>query len=93
MLRIDESRRTTRNITISLAGALTSVHVAEFKRVVRGVGRNRLKITLDLRDLQFVDREGIAALATAEDSGVRLSNVPAYVKRWMAQEFSTGHTV
>jgi hypothetical protein len=60
--------------------------VAELKRICDGLLRGQHGVTLNLKDVRFADRDGLAFLLNAADASVRLANCPPYIRRWIIQE-------
>ena len=43
-------------------------------------------IILDLREVRLADRDAVKFLKRCEADGMKLQNVPAYVREWMERE-------
>ena len=41
---------------------------------------------LDLKETTFVDRDAVTLLARCEPGGVKLKNLPAYLREWISKE-------
>lgn len=84
MLRIDE-RSEAQSATLALSGSLTNEYIAELERAIGHVRAGK-RVTLDLAQLQSVDRAGLAFLARAMAAAIRLQDCPPYIRLWIAQE-------
>ena len=80
MLRIARSEAQGRTV-FALSGRIEEVDVPELQKLLAGDLQN--DITLDLEELQLVDRHGIRFLASCEARGIQLKNCPNYVRQWM----------
>jgi ABC-type transporter Mla MlaB component len=86
VLRIDEREQTQGCPTLVLSGSLTRDYVVELKRICDHLLDGEHTVTLNLKDLRFADRDGLAFLLNAADASVRLANCPPYIRRWIVQE-------
>jgi len=71
---------------VYLYGQFTGEYVPEVEKALHGQCANGHKITLDLANVTFVDREAMKFLCGAESGSVSVENVPSYVRRWIEQE-------
>jgi anti-anti-sigma regulatory factor len=76
-------------VTFSLSGQLDTTGFSELQKLLDR-SANGHPIIIDLRDIQLVDRYGVAALAACERAGIELRNCPAYVRDWMSREIQNG---
>jgi ABC-type transporter Mla MlaB component len=81
MLKIQRSTNAN-NVRFALSGRIEREHLAELQRLIDEEAQ-RGAITLDLREVQLVDREAVEFLARYEANGVRLRNCPAYLREWI----------
>lgn len=81
MLRIVRSESQGRTV-FALIGRIEEVDVPELQRLLNG-DLLLSKITLDLEELQLVDRHVVRFLAACEARGVQLKNCPTYVRQWI----------
>jgi hypothetical protein len=88
MLKITKQAENARISKVSLHGHFTGEYVSEVEKALSGNGGKRDKLTLDLRNVTFVDREAMEFLCRAKSKKIRLENTPSYVARWMEQETS-----
>jgi anti-anti-sigma regulatory factor len=81
-LRIETSSR--QGFTVfTLSGRLETAKIPELKELFDANYRN---IILDLRDVRLADRDAVKFLRSCERNGMKLENVPAYVREWMEKE-------
>lgn len=80
MLRISESLSSAGITTLRLEGQLSGPWVAEAHRSCEFHTRNGHRLNLDLEELSFVDREGIALLNTLAKRGVGLTNCSQFLQ-------------
>jgi ABC-type transporter Mla MlaB component len=85
MFRIDRVVDTGR-VTLTLAGVLDASAAAETANVMGGPLRTNRRLTLDLSQLRYADREGMLFLAGAMRNRVRLTGIPRYIRSWLKQE-------
>lgn len=43
-------------------------------------------IILDLQEVRLADRDAVKFLGRCEENGMKLQNVPAYVREWIERE-------
>ena len=72
-----------KNVRFALSGRIEREHLAELQRLIEEDAQGGA-ITLDLREVRFVDREAVDFLTHHEANGVRLRNCPAYLRAWIA---------
>jgi anti-anti-sigma regulatory factor len=82
MLRIDKVEANG-SVTLTLAGVLDAGAAVETANAMGGPLRGNRRLTLDLSQLRYADREGIRFLAAAIRTGVHLTGVPPYVGSWL----------
>lgn len=85
MFRIDKVEDAGR-VTLTLAGVLNASAAVEAADAMGGPLRENRRLTLDLSQLRYADREGIRFLAAAIRNGVHLTGVPRYIRSWLGQE-------
>ena len=81
MLKIAKSEVRGRTI-FALIGRIEEGDVPELQKLLAG-NLQFSNITLDLEELQLVDRHVVRFLAACEARGVQLKNCPTYVRQWM----------
>jgi ABC-type transporter Mla MlaB component len=80
MLRISESLSSAGITTLRLEGRLSGPWVEEASRSCEFYSGNIRRLNLDLEELSFVDREGIALLNTLAKRGVGFTNCSQFLK-------------
>ena len=81
-LRIERSTR--QGFTVfSLSGRIEAEHVEELKELFDTDYRS---IILDLQEVRLADRDAVKFLKRCAADGMKLQNVPAYVREWMDRE-------
>jgi anti-anti-sigma regulatory factor len=85
MLRIDKVEASG-SVTLTLAGVLDASAAVEAANVMGGLLRQNRRLTLDLGQLRYADREGIRFLAAAVQNGAQLAAVPQYIQLWLRFE-------
>ena len=83
MIRIETSVRGNL-VTFAVIGRIQSEDLPELKRLVESKGNKR--IVLDLQEVNLVDREAIAFLASFERDNLTISNCPPYIREWIFRE-------
>ena len=86
MLKITKQTETAGLIRLNLHGAFTGEYVSEVVKALSENDHNGDKVTLDLRNVTFVDRAAMEFLSKATSRYVSIENTPSYVKRWIEQE-------
>jgi hypothetical protein len=87
MLKITKQAENARK-TVSLHGHFTGEYVPEVEKALSENGCKAGKLTLDLRNVTFVDRPAMEFLRRAKSNKIRIENTPSYVTRWIEQEVS-----
>jgi hypothetical protein len=72
-----------REIRICLSGQLRSEHLDQLKSEIERGGPS---VTLDLKELDLVDIEGVRFLNACEAAGVSILHCSPYIREWMLQE-------
>ena len=88
MLKITKQAENTRITRVSLHGHFTGEYVPEVEKTLSGNGCKEVKLTLDLRNVTFVDRTAMEFLCRAKSKKIKIENSPSYVTRWIEQEVS-----
>ena len=81
MLRIARTEAQGRTI-FAISGRIEEGDVPELQKLFHGDLQSE-SITLDLQELQLVDRHVVRFLAACEAHGIQLRNCPTYVRQWM----------
>jgi len=79
MLRIASADRPGYGATLVLEGRVIGPWVDELRRACQRVLVTGAPLTLDLREVAFVGRDGLELLRRLVDGGVALVNCPAFV--------------
>ena len=88
MLKITKQAENARIAIVSLHGHFTGEYVPEVEKTLSGNGCKEVKLTLDLRNVTFVDRTAMEFLCRAKSKKIKIENSPSYVMRWIEQEVS-----
>jgi hypothetical protein len=73
-----------------MCGRFTGEYVAELEKVLSTESSDAGKVSLDLSNVTFVDREAMVFLCRAKSNQVSIENTPSYVTRWIEQEGRCG---
>ena len=79
--RIDRLSR-EEGVVLHISGRITEEHL-DVLRTALADGR---VVAFDLTEVELVDREAVAFLATTEGNGVALRHCPAYIREWVTRE-------
>ena len=85
MLKITPTREDGKSLKVCLCGQLTKEYVPEVERML-AEGSESQTISLDLANVNFVDREAMVFLCSAKARNIAIENCPSYVIRWIQQE-------
>ena len=88
MLKITINTENTKLIKVNLHGHFTAEYVSELEKTLSSNDHNRDSVTLDLRNVTFVDRAAMEFLRRTKSTKIKVRNTPSYVKRWIEQEVS-----
>jgi hypothetical protein len=69
--------------TVRLIGRIQAEHLDELRAQIR---QGRLRVALDLEEVQLVDVEVIRFLGTCQAEGIVLVHCPPYISEWISQE-------
>jgi len=72
-------------VEFALSGRLEFKHVNELHSLIR---QEELKVALDLREVNLLDREAVEFLVACEMDGVLLNNCSPYIREWVTRESS-----
>jgi len=84
MLKIQRSA-TGAFVLFTLSGRIQAADVAELQRLLN-LEANKQHLTLDLHEVELVDREAVRFLAQCEAEGTTLVHCPAYIREWIERE-------
>jgi hypothetical protein len=79
-------RENLESIRVYLYGKFTGEYIPEIEKALSGRSVSTRKVTLDLSNVTFVDREAMKFLCDAKSGNIAVENIPSYVKRWIEQE-------
>ena len=80
MLRIATASESGNSATLTLEGRVIGPWVDELRRACQRVVVAGAELRLDLHEVAFVDRDGLALLKSLVDRGVTVVNCPAFVR-------------
>jgi anti-anti-sigma regulatory factor len=83
MLKI--TRAGNGKVVIKLSGRMSAENLGELEKLISAEG-DAHRIVLDLKDLTLVDRDAVSFLERCEADSIKLSNCPAYIRRWITGE-------
>ena len=86
MLKISRRQTGENAVEFALSGRLQFKHVNELRDLIR---QEELKVALDLREVNLLDREAVEFLVACEMNGVSLNNCSPYIREWVTRE--AGH--
>ena len=86
MLKITKQTENSQLTRVSLHGHFTGEYVPEVEKALSKNDHNGDKVTLDLRNVTFVDRTAMEFLSKITSRNISIENTPSYVKRWIEQE-------
>jgi ABC-type transporter Mla MlaB component len=86
VLKITPSRENEKLSKLHLCGQLTKEYLPEVQRMLADEGAERGKVSLDLANVTFVDREAMVFLCSVKARNIVIENCPSYVIRWIQQE-------
>ena len=79
MLKITRAVLSKQEITLQLDGRVTGQWVELLRESAESVLDEGLKLTVDLKNIYFIDCDGIALLKSLIDRGVEPLNAPLFV--------------
>lgn len=86
MLKIQ--RHAVREMVIFvLSGRIEAQHIPELRALIDAESEG---ISLDLGEVNLVDREAVHFLRHSEAKGIRIDRCPAYVREWILRDKSDG---
>ena len=83
MLRISRLQMGNDTVEFALSGRLQFKHVNELRGLIR---KEELKVVLDLREVNLLDREAVEFLVACERDGVSVRNCSPYIREWITRE-------
>ncbi len=89
MLRIAQLERTPRHQTLRLEGQVVGPWVEELRRSCEQILEAGGAVILDLTDVSFMDREGVALVRALVDRQVTLINSSPFVAEQLKEQACT----
>jgi hypothetical protein len=83
MLKIE--RTANGYVLFAVSGRLEADSLRELSALL-ALESSARPVTLDLRDLVLVDRDGVSFLRGCAEKGIELRNCPHYIRIWMASD-------
>jgi ABC-type transporter Mla MlaB component len=80
MLRIATADGPGTSVTLTLEGRVMGPWIDELRRACQRVLVTAAELRLDLHEVAFVERDGLALLQDLVDRGVTVVNCPAFVR-------------
>lgn len=74
------------SVVICFDGDLRATELAVLSEAIGSAHLQGVRVILDLRGLQILDRASMHQLQTWMESGIEIRNRPAYVCAWMEQD-------
>jgi hypothetical protein len=88
MLKISRRQIGEDAVEFALSGRLQFKHTNELRSLIRS---EELKVVLDLREVNLLDREAVEFLVACEGNGVSLRNCSPYIREWITREAIRGN--
>jgi hypothetical protein len=85
MLRISRFQTGDDTVQFALSGRFQFKHVDELRGLIR---KEELKVVLDLREVNLLDREAVEFLVACERDCVPVDNCSPYIREWITREAS-----
>jgi hypothetical protein len=83
MLRIQRSANG--EVVFIVSGQMGEENIEALSTLLSSEVKDR-PIVLDLKDLTLVDRDAVRFLERCEADSIKLKNIPAYIREWIARE-------
>jgi len=85
MLKIDRLSHGT-GVRLIVSGRIEQEGLVQLRSIVDAEAVAPGEITIDIAELRLLDRESVRFLVRCAARGIRLVNVPAFVREWMVRE-------
>jgi ABC-type transporter Mla MlaB component len=72
------------NARFTLCGQIDARELPELQRLL--AAEKQGYVVLDLTEVKFVDREAVKFLVHCQESGIKVTNCPAYIREWLLRE-------
>lgn len=86
MLRISASELTGERVLLRLEGQISARWVTLLEGTCEAHLKQIARVTIDLRDVSFADREGITLLRTLTNRGVEILNAASFIAEQIKRE-------
>jgi len=80
--KIERLLTSNNSVILRVSGHIQGDHVNTLSELL---GQEQQQVTLDLADVNLVDRHAVKLLAASESNGVELRNCPGYVREWVSR--------
>jgi anti-anti-sigma regulatory factor len=77
-------RSANEEVVIKLSGRMGAENLGELENLISAEADGR-RTVLDLKDLTLVDRHAVSFLERCEADSIKLTNCPAYIRRWITE--------
>ncbi len=79
MLRITREQTAPSTVTLKLDGRIVGPWVSELEATTEGILAGRSHLTLNLANVEFLDRRAVALIRRLVDRGVGIEGCPGFV--------------
>ena len=86
-MRKASSTSSVPNVIIRVAGKLFQGHLSYLDQLIQTAGACELWVSLDLKNLQDIDRAALLYLMRGENCAFELIGCPNFIREWMSHEF------
>jgi ABC-type transporter Mla MlaB component len=86
VLKISPTQENGESFKVRLCGQLTKEYLPEVERLLADEAATCPRLSIDLANVTFVDREAMKFLCSAKSRNIAIENCPSYVIRWIQQE-------
>ena len=80
MLKISQTGKANRSVTLKLEGRVVGPWVAELRQICDQLLTGGRALKLDLSDVSFADADGVSALSHLKSRGVVVTNCSPFVE-------------
>jgi ABC-type transporter Mla MlaB component len=91
MMRISVVQSSSQAVTLRLEGEVKGGWIGELRHSCEGFLSRGIGLALDLADVSFIDRDGIALLHALQDRDVILSNASYFVAELLGASNDDNH--
>ena len=83
MLKI--TRAANGEVVFKFSGRMGAENLGQLEKLISAEADGS-RIVLDLKDITLVDRDAVSFLERCEADSIKLTNCPAYIRRWITGE-------